>query len=234
MAWVEHEYADAGKLAEAVADLLHAECVNAVAARGHATLALAGGKTPLPIYHRLAARTLAWSSVSLLPTDERCVPHTHPACNLREIRAAFAGAHDVRIEAITPEDGDADRSLTFAQAVLGRHPDAFDVVMLGMGADGHTASLFPGAAGLATALEPNSRLNACRIDPTPLPPEAPFSRISLTAARLLRARSIHLVITGPVKRDVLRAAQRDLDSLRYPIGAILHAPGNSLHIHWSP
>jgi 6-phosphogluconolactonase len=234
MAWVEHEYADAGKLAEAVADLLHAECVNALAARGHATLALAGGKTPLPIYHGLAARTLAWSSVSLLPTDERCVPHTHPACNLREIRAAFAGAHDVRIEAITPEDGDADHSLTFAETVLGGRQDAFDTVVLGMGADGHTASLFPGAVGLAAALEPNSSLNVCRIDPIPLPPEAPFPRISLTVARLRRARSMHLVITGQAKRDVLRRAQAEPDALRYPIGAILHAPGNLLHIHWSP
>jgi 6-phosphogluconolactonase len=234
MAWVEHEYADAGKLAEAVADLLHAACVNALAARARATLVLAGGKTPLPIYHRLAARPLAWSSVSLLPSDERCVPHTHPACNLREIRAAFAGVQGVRIEPITPEDGDADRSLAFAEAVLGRYQDAFDVVVLGMGMDGHTASLFPGAVGFAEALDPGSGRDACRIEPIPLPPEAPFPRISLTAARLMRARSIHLVITGQAKREVLRQAQAESDPLRYPIGAILHAPGNPSHIHWSP
>jgi 6-phosphogluconolactonase len=234
MAWIEHEYADAGALVEAVAAQLQAECVAALSLRGRATMALAGGKTPLPIYQRLAANDLAWDGVRLLPTDERCVPHEHSACNLREIRAAFSAAAGVRVNAITPADGDADRALAFADEVMATYPDPFDAVVLGMGTDGHTASLFPAASGLADALDPDSNRDVCRIDPVPLPPEAPFPRISLTVARLLRARSAHLIITGQIKRDVLHRAQREADALRHPIGAILHAPGRLLHIHWSP
>jgi 6-phosphogluconolactonase len=102
-----------------------------------------------------------------------------------------------------------------------------------MGNDAHTASLFPGAANLAAALEPIGADDACRIDPVPLPPEAPFPRITLTAARLLRARSLHLAITGEGKHTVLREAQASQDVSRYPIAAILLAPGADVHIHWS-
>lgn len=234
MTWIEHEHANVEALVEVVADLLHAECANALTLRGRATLALAGGRTPMPIYQRLAARALAWGEVRLLPTDERCVPHAHAACNLREIRAAFAAAPGVCVDSLTPEDGNAGRALAYADEVVATYPEPFDAIVLGMGADAHTASLFPGAAGLAAALAPDSDLDACRIDPIPLPPEAPFPRISLTVARLLRARSTHLVITGQAKREALRRAQASPDALSYPIGAILHAPGHLLHIHWSP
>jgi 6-phosphogluconolactonase len=102
-----------------------------------------------------------------------------------------------------------------------------------MGNDAHTASLFPGAVNIGAALDPANPDDACRIDPVPLPPEAPFPRITLTAARLLRARSLHLLITGEGKLAVLRQAQASADPLRHPIAAILHAPDAVVHIHWS-
>jgi 6-phosphogluconolactonase len=70
--------------------------------------------------------------------------------------------------------------------------------------------------------------------PNPLPPEAPFPRVTLGLARLLRARSLHLIVTGARKRDVLRAAQAAHDPLRAPTSALLHASGNVVHVHWSP
>lgn len=234
MAWVEHDYADGEALAAMVACQLKEACLDAIAMRGRAVLALAGGRTPLPVYSRLATRPVAWSKVTVMPTDERCVPHAHPACNLGEIGAALAGADGLALESLTTADGDPGRSLAHAATMLGRHDAPFDAVVLGMGMDGHTASLFPGAANLAAALDPAARFAAVRIDPEPLPAEAPFPRISLTAARLLRARSIHLVITGAGKREVLRQALAANDPLRHPIAAMLHAPGAVTHIHWSP
>ena len=234
MAWLWHEHADADVLAASVAEQLQAACVDAIALRGRAVLALAGGRTPLPLYRRLADCPLNWSHVTLLPTDERCVPRDHRASNLRGIASAFAQATDVRLEALTSPDGEPRRSEAAARAMLARHADSFDAVLLGMGNDGHTASLFPGAPQLDAALDPASTIDACRIDPRPLPADAPYPRITLTVARLLRARTLHLLITGTDKRDVLQQAIASADPQRHPIAAILHAPGALLHLHWSP
>lgn len=234
MAWLWHEHADADLLAASVSAQLHAACAEAIALRGRAVLALAGGRTPLPLYRRLADGALPWSQVTVLPTDERCVPHDHRACNLREIAAAFDQATGLQLESLTSPDGDPQRSEAAARVMLARHRDPFDAVVLGMGNDAHTASLFPGAPQLEAALELASIVDACRIDPQPLPADAPYPRITLTVARLLRSRSLHLVVTGAGKRAVLQQAIASADPQRHPIAAILHAPGAPLHLHWSP
>jgi 6-phosphogluconolactonase len=234
MAWVEHHHVDADALAAAVARQLADSCGDAIVARGHALLALAGGRTPLPVYRQLADAVLRWRDVTAMPTDERCVPHDHPACNVAGLRAAFAAADGIVIDSLTTTDGEPARSLAHARAMLAGHPMPFDAVVLGMGGDAHTASLFPGAEELAVAIDPAAAQDAYRIDPLPLPAEAPFPRITLSAARLLRARSLYLLATGAAKRDVLRQAQRSSDPLRHPIAAMLHAEGTVVYIHWSP
>ena len=242
MAWVEHDHVDADALAVAVARQLEHVCCDAIVARGRALLALAGGRTPVPAYRRFARAALRWRDVTAMPTDERCVPHDHPACNVAGLRAAFAaadgsvdgGAAGIVIESLTTIDGEPGRSLAHARAMLTGHPLPFDAVVLGMGDDAHTASLFPGAEELAVAIDPAAAGDAYRIDPVPLPTEAPFPRITLSAARLLRARCVYLLATGADKRDVLRQAQRSNDPLMHPIAAMLHAPGTVVHIHWSP
>jgi 6-phosphogluconolactonase len=241
MPWQEHLHHDPAALARALADALADALFDALAARGQAWLALAGGRTPLPAYVLLAAMDLDWRRVTLVPTDERCVPHAHPDCNLRALQEAFAAAPGVVIESLTTADGDPARSLAHARARLApRHAQPFDAVVLGMGNDAHTASLFPGAADLAPALDPRGDLDACRILPDPLPPEAPFERISLTAARLLRARQQLLAITGEGKAAVLRRAQAGADPAVMPIAAILgaaapHAANQAaVQIHRSP
>lgn len=233
MAWTEHRYANAGDLATALAVRLEDTVREAIASRGHALLALAGGRTPFPAYRILAESRLDWSRVVLMPTDERCVPHDHPACNLREMREAFAQAEGVRFASLTVDDGDPERSQVQARTMLSQHAGLFDAVVLGMGNDAHTASLFPGADHLAQALDPTGREDALRIDPRPLPPEAPFARITLTAARLLRVRNLHLALTGAGKHAVLREAQASHDPMRQPVAAILHAPAAAVNIHWS-
>lgn len=235
MGHVLHEHADADALARALAEALAAAVREALAARGRALLSLAGGRTPLPAYRALAALPLDWPRVVLMPGDDRCVPHSHAASNVRELRGVFAAVDGVRIEPLTHESGEPDASEREARTMLAPVRDlAFDAVVLGMGADAHTASLFPGATRLAEALDPASTLEALRIDPDPLPPEAPFPRISLTAARLLRSRALHLVVTGDAKRVVLERALAASDQLRTPVSAILRAPGAPVHVHWSP
>ena len=232
MPWIGHDHADVGALVAHVTEVFVDACREAIHARGQAWLALAGGRTPLPVYAQLAAAGLG-GVVSAIPTDERCVPHDHPACNLRALREAFAADANIVGNSLTREDGDVDASLAQARALLAVNPQPFDAVLLGMGADGHFASLFPGAANLAEGLATESGIDALATLPDPLPPEAPFARISLTLPRLLHAKQIHLVVTGADKRAVLRHAQAHPDSA-FPVAALLHAPGHHVHIHWSP
>lgn len=232
MPWIEHDHADVGALVAHVTEVFVDACREAIHARGQAWLALAGGRTPLPVYAQLSAAGLG-GVVSAIPTDERCVPHDHPACNLRALREAFAADANIVGNPLTREDGDVDASLAQARALLAVNPQPFDAVLLGMGADGHFASLFPGAANLAEGLATESGIDALATLPDPLPPEAPFARISLTLPRLLHAKQIHLVVTGADKRAVLRHAQAHPDSA-FPVAALLHAPGHHVHIHWSP
>ena len=232
MPWIGHDHADVGALVAHVTEVFVDACREAIHARGQAWLALAGGRTPLPVYAQLSAAGLG-GVVSAIPTDERCVPHDHPACNLRALREAFAADANIVGNPLTREDGDVDASLAQARALLAVNPQPFDAVLLGMGADGHFASLFPGAANLAEGLAMDSGIDAIATLPDPLPPEAPFARISLTLPRLLRARTILLVATGEDKRRVLRQA-RQQDRGGHPVAALLHARDHRVQVHWSP
>jgi 6-phosphogluconolactonase len=252
MPWIEHEYPDTAALAEALRGVLQSACEDAIRERGAALLSLAGGRTPFPAYRALADSTgIDWSNVAVMPGDDRCVAHNHAASNLAALRDAFAAAQGVKIEALTAADGDVAASLTQARMMLAQHAVPFDAVVLGMGEDAHTASLFPNVTGLREAMAEDANEDAFALTPDPLPPEAPFSRITLGYARLLRARSLHLLVTGARKREVLRAAQATHDPITMPISAFLHAdlhsnshahphasPSNMsarmLHIHWSP
>lgn len=233
MPWTEHDYPDAAALAARIGVLLAEACRDAIRARGAAWLALAGGRTPLPAYAALATAPFD-GPVIAVPTDERCVPHDHPACNLRALRQVFAPSGQLIANALTDPDGDPAASLRDARALLALNPQPFDLVLLGMGADGHIASLFPGAANLAEGLAPESGTDAIATLPDPLPREAPFARISLTLPRLLRARAVHLVVTGEDKRRVLRDGQRSDGGAGLPVAALLHARDHRIHVHWSP
>ncbi len=232
MGWIERDYADAAKLVAGVAHTFEAACRDAIAQRGSASLALAGGRTPLPVYAHLANAQLG-GSITAIPSDERCVPHDHAACNLRNLREAFASDASIDVRPLTANDGDIEASLTQTRAWLAAHPEPFDAVLLGMGADGHFASLFPGSANLADGLSMDGGCDAIATLPDPLPPEAPFARISLTLPRLLHARTVHLVVTGHDKRAILRRAQQE-PRAPYPVATLLHAAASPIHIHWSP
>ena len=190
----------------------------------------------MPAYRAFAASDLDWPRAAVVATDERCVPHDHRASNHAALLSAFADAPGIVLHALATPDGACDRSLDAARALLAdaRAAEPFDIVVLGMGGDAHFASLFPGADGLDAALDPEGTADVVRIEPDPLPPEAPFPRISLTLARLLRAREVHLVITGEDKRDVLVQAAGSDDPLRHPVAALLHASSAPpLHLHWA-
>ncbi len=227
------EHPDFDSLSTTVARTLARICAEAMEARNTAALALAGGSTPIPVYRHLAGIQLDWSRVVLIPGDDRWVAHDDPACNLRAMREAFSGA-GADFRALTPARPGAAPDTDIAEATLAELPGPFDACVLGMGTDGHFASLFPGAAGLTDALDPNGGTPAVVVHPSPLPADAPFARISLTLSRILASRRLLLLIRGEDKREVLQNAISSADPQRFPIAALLHHSGDALEIHWSP
>ncbi|KMS54364.1 6-phosphogluconolactonase [Novosphingobium barchaimii LL02] len=158
-----------------------------------------GGSTPFPIFDRLAKEALPWPRISVWPGDDRIVEEDHPASNVGKIRARLepAGA------CIVPLAQDAQ-------------PPRFAIAWLGMGGDGHVASLFPNTDPRA-----NDPQAVRRLTPDPLPPEAPFDRLSLTIPSLVNSDEIVFVIRGTDKRAVFDAAAKGENDL--PVARLLKA-----------
>lgn len=166
---------------------------------GPIAIAVPGGSTPFPILERLVAASLDWRRLTVWPTDDRVVPDDHPASNAGRIRALLepAGAEVV--------------TLTTMEQV-----PHFALVWLGMGADGHVASLFPSADPRTEDPAPIRR-----VTPDPLPPEAPFDRVTLTIPALLDSDALIFVIRGADKRAVFDAASAGQSDL--PVARLLSA-----------
>lgn len=172
----------------------------------HVLVAVAGGRTPGPILARLARADLPWARVSFIPTDDRLAPEEHPARNVALLRqwlspAVAAGARVRSLEAL--------KGAVAPQAVL-----------LGFGADGHIASLFANAEGVDAALALDGEADLVRLTPEPLPPEAPFPRITLTLKALVAPRRVLIAAAGPEKAIALEKAQMD-DAKATPLAALL-------------
>ncbi len=184
----------------AVAEWLHGRLAAALArSKAPVAITVPGGSTPFPILERLVAMPLAWRRLFVWPGDDRDVPEDHPASNTGKIRALFepAGAEVV------------------ALSLMEQAPH-FALTWLGMGADGHIASLFPNTDPRA-----DDPLRLRTITPDPLPPEAPYARITLTIPALLDADELVFVIRGAEKRALFEAAARGESDL--PVARLLGA-----------
>ncbi len=176
---------------------------------GTKQIALPGGTTPAPVFARLSCQDLDWPSVTLWPTDERIVPAAHKASNIGGLMKAFA-ATGARLQPLA----------------VGQPVPQFDLVWLGMGADGHVASLFP-----SMDPDPLAPAGVVRMTPEPLPPEAPFERLTLTLAALANAHQIIIVIRGEAKRALLADAAAGSNDL--PVARLLRAAVGPVTAYWS-
>lgn len=217
-------------LDRALADAIAARLAAAIAARGTASLVVSGGRTPIGLFERLSCAQIRWDAVTVTLADERWVEAAHADSNERLVRShllrnAAAAARFVPLKnaAATPEAGVAATA-----AALGSIARPFDVVLLGMGDDAHTASLFPGAAELEAGLTAAASCLAVR------PPHAPHARMSLTLKSLLDSRSILVQIAGASKRSVLERASEPGAVEIMPIRAILQQRTVPVEIYWCP
>lgn len=218
------EYADRDMLAIDVANNLAGDLEAALLHHDLVSLAVPGGTTPGPVFDGLCAADLEWDRVRVLPTDERCVPGDHKRSNERLIRerlltsrASVAQYVPLYVEGHEPEDVLPEIESLITPVL------PLSVLVLGMGEDMHTASLFPGMENLEAALD--SHAPPLAVARTQVQPEA---RITLTAPVLDGALSKHLIIFGAAKRDALERAMT-LPPEEAPIGAVL----SGMTIHWA-
>lgn len=227
------EYDSIGELADAVAGDVGFIIESAVEARDASLIAVPGGKTGPAVFKKLAAQSLPWKKVTIIPTDDRLVAVDSGLSNVREIARAFLPL-GARVVPLTSEAADDYRLAgNAADARLQDLPWPPDLVWLGMGADGHTASIFPGP-DLQAALDAPKARRAIGVLPDPLPAEAEVARVTLTRAAILSARTVLITITGEQKREVLEQAIADGQSSRVPIGRVLAEIEQPIDIHWCP
>lgn len=209
-------------LTQAIAGELNA----AIVEQGHAVLAVSGGRSPVPLFHALRESTVDWSRVTITLVDERFVPADHADSNEKLVRehllqGPVAAARFVGLIS-NPHD------LAACVADANAKAQTITVAVLGMGEDGHTASLFPAAAELDSGLARNNP--DCFLAVTP--PAAPHQRISLSLAALLKARRLILAIAGDSKRTVYQQASEGInDSL--PISHFIHQTRVPFDVYWT-
>jgi 6-phosphogluconolactonase len=224
------EFENTSALDIALAEQTTAMLAADINASGSASLVVSGGRTPMGFFHLLSQQDLDWSAVTITLADERWVDNQHQDSNEKLVRenllinnavqANFVAAKNAATDAV---DGEAD--LEQSLATIGR----FTVVILGMGDDGHTASLFPDAERLALGLDMHSGRTAIAVTP----PVAPHQRISMTLPRLLDAQQVVIHISGAGKQAVLQAAHGGDDIAELPIRAILNQQIAPLKIYWA-
>jgi 6-phosphogluconolactonase len=226
------EYDSLGELAEAVAGDVGFIVDSAVDARGSSLIAVPGGKTGPAIFPKLASQKLPWKKVAIIPTDDRLVPMDDERSNVRAIAKAFLPL-GARVVPIAADIADYRLAGNSADARLQDLPWPPDLVWLGMGQDGHTASLFAGP-DLQDALDAPKARRAVGVMPDPLPQDAPVARVTLTRASILAARTVLITITGDDKRALLEQAIADGQSSKLPIGRVLAEAEQPIDIHWCP
>jgi 6-phosphogluconolactonase len=226
------EYDSLEEMAEAVSGDVGFIVESALEARGASLIALPGGETPQPIFKTLTAKKLPWKQVTVIPTDDRLVPVDSELSNVRIIAKAFLPT-GARVVPITSGAEDYRLAGNAADARLQDLPWPPDLVWLGVGEDGHTASIFEGP-DLQAALDAPKARRAVGVMPDPLPQEAPVARVTLTRAAILSARTILVTVTGGRKRELLERAISDGQSSRVPIGRVLAEAEQPIDIHWAP
>lgn len=223
-----HEWKTAQELAKQLASDVAERLRSAIAAQGRATLVVSGGRSPVAFFEALRGESLDWSKVVISLADERWVPVQHADSNAGLLRRHLlqGPVAKARFLGLYQSAANLDAAALAADEAMAELPP-IDVLVLGMGDDGHTASLFPGSPNLAESL---SLEGERRVLPM-LAPSVPHQRLSLTRRLLATAAFTALSVQGAGKLATLRAALADDDLAQMPIRAFLHDP---LDIYWCP
>ena len=226
-----HCFENPNCLAQTLASKIAKILKEAIAQRGQTSLIVSGGTTPALLFRTLAEIELDWKKVTITLADDRLVPTNHPRSNEKSIRSSLLKnqAAAAQLVGLVLECAETDIREQAEQRVK-QLPTPFDVVILGMGEDGHTASLFPCAPEINEAINPNNSRQIIMMNP----PSQPEKRISMTLSRLLDSHQIFLHIEGHSKRRVYEQALASGDNRTLPIRAVLHQNQTPVKVYWAP
>ena len=226
-----HEFADQQALCQKLSQRICAAIQKAIAARGKASLVVSGGSTPVPLFAALSKISMEWDRVFITLADERWVEVSDKDSNEASVRehllrnqATDAHFHGLKNSHASAVDGEKE-----CEEQLALLPTPFDIIILGMGPDGHTASLFPGAARLSDALD----MGSGRLCMAMTPVTAPHDRMTLTLPALLDSRQIYLHLSGKKKRDVYERALGGDSVEEMPIRAVLGQDKVPVDVYWA-
>ncbi len=227
-----NEFPDRQTLVNALSDEIASLLAAGIEKKGRASLAVSGGSTPVALFEELSSKDIPWEKVVIFLVDERWVEPTDPDSNEKLVRdhllgnrAAAATFIGMKNSAPTAGEGEAG-----CEEQLKKVPVPFDVLILGMGGDGHTASLFPGAKKLPAATDMKSGRTCMALAPL----TAPHERMSLTLPVILSAGNIFLHIVGPEKKKVLENALSDGPPEEMPIRFVLRNEEKPVNVYWAP
>ncbi len=220
------------QLAQDLANAVSANLAETLDNHDRGSLLLSGGSTPLPFLKQLAKADIEWSRIDVTLVDERWVPDSDNDSNARFLREHFfvEKAADATFYSLYR---DKEPALALPEVVTSLQPltRPYSVVVLGMGGDGHTASLFPDTEGLGEALDLDSSATLAVMAPK----SVPQVRISFTRAALLQSRYRYLHITGEQKRNVLETAlAQDSEDDRLPIASFFEKHLPPISVYWAP
>ena len=226
-----YDFSDRTTLVEQLAKTITDELSRGIAAHGKASLAVSGGTTPVDLFQQLSTADIPWNKVHITLVDERWVEPDEEDSNeklartyLLRNRAAQAIFTGMKNAAATAGAGEK-----MCEQALNNVPRPFDVLILGMGGDGHTASLFPGAEKLTAATDMRSGRLCMGIAPL----TAPHERMTLTLPAILNSGKIFIHITGTEKKKVLTRAEQDGPVEEFPVRFVLRQTHTPVSVYWA-
>ncbi|OCQ23466.1 6-phosphogluconolactonase [Pseudoalteromonas luteoviolacea] len=236
MALLNEQFFDSkDEMTEYLASLLEDTLSAALKSDGQASMLVSGGSSPAPAYKRLSNLELDWSKVTVAMVDERWVEPTHEKSNEAFINSTLLQNNASSANFVTMKNGaesaELGRDEVEKQYQTLKQP--FDVTILGMGPDGHTASLFPNATGLESALQTEQlvcAINAIESEVTGSITE----RMSLSLSGIANTQHAILLISGNAKREIYEEAKKDGSELDIPLRAVLGLPDLKLSVFWCP
>ena len=221
--WREFESREAASRALAINAAK--DIASALETRPEATIVVSGGTTPGPFFKFLRGSELDWSRIAVLPSDERWVPTNHPDSNERMIRSELIQQRAALATMVSLYDAEGEEPVKQRMSQLAL---PFASVILGLGEDGHTASLFPGAPRIKQSLVSTE---FCLMQTVP---GLTVARISLTPKVLVQSKRINILFFGASKRAVFETALEAGSPEQFPVRAVLHQSQTPVEAWWAP
>ena len=235
MSTIERKFNDRTELVDAVYRIFVEELQQALGQKSPATILLSGGSTPAPLYRQLSSADLDWNRIHVALVDERWVETNSAASNERLLnenllieKAAAANFTGMKNDRPTPYEGEAECNARYAAL-----PSPYTICLLGMGPDGHTASLFPNAEGLSSAIASEQHCAGIRAVKSAVTGDY-LDRMTMTPWSILQSRRLILLITGDDKWEIYEQARTGGPSTDTPISLFIHQDNAPLEVYWAP